>query len=95
MGYKDFEENFIHDLLNSISETSLEIGEEEYDLPAIKKVIFQGTHTVVIWEDDEKTIVNCFDEAFDQEKGLAMAILKRFISRADFNRLIENATVKE
>ena len=69
--------------------------EEEYELPAIKQVIFQGTHTVVIWDDGEKTIVNCFDEAFDQEKGLAMAILKRFISRADFNRLIANALVKE
>lgn len=69
--------------------------EEEYELPAIKQVIFQGTHTVVIWDDEERTIVNCFDEAFDQEKGLAMAILKRFISRADFNRLITNALVKE
>lgn len=69
--------------------------EEDYDLPAIERVIFQGTHTVVIWDDGEKTIVNCFDEAFDQEKGLAMAILKRFISRADFNRILESATVKE
>lgn len=91
MADKEFEKIF-HDIWPSIFETSLE---EEYELPAIKKVIFQGTHTVVIWDDDEKTVVNCFDEAFDKEKGLAMAILKRFISRADFNRLIESATIKE
>lgn len=92
MADKEFEKIF-HDIWPSIFETSLE--EEEYELPAIKKVIFQGTHTVVIWNDDEKTIVNCFNEDFDKEKGLAMAILKRFISRADFNRLIESATIKE
>lgn len=91
MADKEFEKIF-HDIWPSIFETSLE---EEYELPAIKKVIFQGTHTVIIWDDDEKTVVNCFDEAFDKEKGLAMAILKRFISRADFNRLIESATIKE
>ena len=91
MADKEFEKIF-HNIWPSIFETSLE---EEYELPAIKKVIFQGTHTVVIWDDDEKTVVNCFDEAFDKEKGLAMAILKRFISRADFNRLIESATIKE
>ena len=91
MADKEFEKIF-HDIWPSIFEASLE---EEYELPAIKKVIFQGTHTVVIWDDDEKTVVNCFDEAFDKEKGLAMAILKRFISRADFNRLIESATIKE
>ena len=91
MADKEFKKIF-HDIWPSIFETSLE---EEYELPAIKKVIFQGTHTVVIWDDDEKTVVNCFDEAFDKEKGLAMAILKRFISRADFNRLIESATIKE
>lgn len=91
MADKEFEKIF-HDIWPSIFETSLE---EKYELPAIKKVIFQGTHTVIIWDDDEKTVVNCFDEAFDKEKGLAMAILKRFISRADFNRLIESATIKE
>ena len=91
MADKEFEKIF-HDIWPSIFETSFE---EEYELPAIKKVIFQGTHTVIIWDDDEKTVVNCFDEAFDKEKGLAMAILKRFISRADFNRLIESATIKE
>ena len=32
---------------------------------------------------------------FDKEKGLAMALVKRFTNRAEFNRLIDNALVKE
>jgi hypothetical protein len=64
-------------------------------MPVPTNVIFQGTHTVVIWDDGERTVVNCFDEDFDKEKGLAMALVKRFTNRAEFNRLIDNALVKE
>lgn len=47
-------------------------------LPKIKKVIFNPPATIVIWEDNIKTVVKCQnDEIFDQEKGLAMAISKR------------------
>lgn len=67
----------------------------DYCMPVPINVIFQGTHTVVVWDDGEKTVVNCFDEEFDKEKGLAMALAKRFITRADFNRLVDNALVKE
>lgn len=60
-------------------------------IPPIDKVIFQKEHTIVLWGDNTKTVVRCFEENFDKEKGLAMAICKKCISRADFNRLIENA----
>lgn len=44
----------------------------------IKKVIFNYPVTVVLWEDDTKTIVRCGDhDVFDPEKGLAMAIAKK------------------
>lgn len=43
----------------------------------IKKVIFSGDRTVVIWNDGDKTIVKASNEAFDKEKGLAMAIAKK------------------
>ena len=46
----------------------------------IKKVHFSGGVTVVIFEDGTKTIVRCQDgEAFDPEKGLAMAICKKVL----------------
>ena len=45
---------------------------------AIEKVIFNGPATIVMWMDGTKTIVKCQDgDAFDPEKGLAMAISKK------------------
>lgn len=51
------------------------------DKPAVSiaKVIFSGPVTVVLWSDGSKTLVRCQnDDAFDPEKGLAMAIAKKF-----------------
>lgn len=42
-------------------------------------VIFNGPATIVFWNDGTKTVVKCEGEAFDKEKGLAMAIAKRVI----------------
>ena len=47
----------------------------------ITKVIFNNPATIVFWSDGKKTVVKCAgDEAFDEEKGLAMAISKRVLS---------------
>lgn len=46
-------------------------------LPAIKDVIFNDPATIVFWADGTKTVVKAQDEAFDPEKGLAMAISKK------------------
>ena len=44
----------------------------------IKKVIFSGPATIVIWSDGQKSVVKAQDgEPFDPEKGLALAIAKR------------------
>ena len=44
----------------------------------IKKVIFNKPATIVIWDDGEKTVVKCGEkDEYDEEKGLAMAIVKR------------------
>lgn len=48
-----------------------------FTIPKIKKVIFNDPVTVVIWENGTKTIVRAENEAFDPEKGLAMAICKK------------------
>lgn len=46
----------------------------------IKKVIFNNPAIIVFWSDGKKTVVKCAgDEAFDEEKGLAMAISKRVL----------------
>lgn len=52
-------------------------------IPGIKKVIFNDPATIVLWEDNTKTIVKCGeDEIFDPEKGLAMAISKKALGNS-------------
>lgn len=47
---------------------------------AIKKVIFNDLATIVLWSDKTKTVVKCeVDDRYDKEKGLAMAISKKFL----------------
>lgn len=47
-------------------------------LPEIKNVIFNNPATIVFWSDGTKTVVKCqYDDVFDREKGLAMAICKK------------------
>ena len=46
----------------------------------IQKVIFNPPATIVLWTDGSKTIVKTQNnEIFDPEKGLAMAISKKFL----------------
>ena len=47
--------------------------------PAITNVIFNDPATIVFWSDNTKTVVKTQDgEEFDPEKGLAMAIAKKY-----------------
>ena len=47
-------------------------------LPQIKKVIYNDPATIIFWEDDTKTVVQCQKgDNYDPEKGLAMAIAKK------------------
>ena len=45
----------------------------------IKKVIFNDPATIVFWNDGAKTVVQARGEAFDPEKGLAMAICRHYL----------------
>lgn len=46
----------------------------------IKDVIFNPPATIVFWNDGTKTVVKAKDEVFDWEKGLAMAISKKYLA---------------
>ena len=51
----------------------------------IKKVIFNNPATIVFWSDGTKTVVKCGDnDTFDPEKGLAMAISKKFFDNMGY-----------
>lgn len=45
----------------------------------IKKVIFNDPATIIFWNDGTKTVVQARGEAFDPEKGLAMAICRHYL----------------
>lgn len=58
--------------------TSVSTSESSISVPAIKKVIFNYPATIVLWNDESKTVVKCQDgDIYDPEKGLAMAISKK------------------
>lgn len=45
--------------------------------PVPEKVIFNNPATIVYWKDGTKTVVQSYDGYFDEEKGLAMAYMKK------------------
>jgi hypothetical protein len=48
--------------------------------PEIKRVVFNEPATIVFWSDNTKTVVKCQDgDIYDPEKGLAMAIAKKYL----------------
>lgn len=64
-------------LCSLLSNTYFLVDAAELHKNTIKKVIFNGPATIVFWNDGTKTVVKCCGEAFDPEKGLAMAIAKK------------------
>ena len=55
-------------------------GVEKTRFLRIKNVIFNPPATIVFWNDGTKTVVKAKNEAFDWEKGLAMAICKKYLA---------------
>lgn len=54
-------------------------GRTNSTLPEIENVIFNNPATIVFWKDGTKTVVKAVDEAYDPEKGIAMAIAKKMM----------------
>lgn len=62
----------------------------------VKKVIYSGPCTIVIWADDSKTIVRCQDgDTYSKEVGLLMCLAKKVwgtnTSGSNFNDYISKA----
>jgi hypothetical protein len=83
------------------SRAVITLAEGEYKKsvpPTVKQIIFQPElkTTVVIWNDDSRTVVKCSDgEDFVPEVGFAMALVKKqFPNRAEFLRMIKKAYVQ-
>lgn len=65
---------------NDIEETIKTLYNKMYKLEQkyIESVIFNYPATIVFWNDGTKTVVKVQNEKFDPEKGLAMAIAKKY-----------------
>lgn len=60
------------------------------NMPKIKNVIFNNPATIVMWDDDTKTVVKAGKEKYDAEKGLAMAITKKALgNKGDYYDVIK------
>lgn len=55
----------------------------------IEKVIFNKPATIVYWKDGTKTVVKCSNNElyYDPEKGLAMAICKKFLGHRYYKNI--------
>ena len=64
--------------------------------PVIKNVIFNNPATIVFWHDGTKTVVKCQEgDDFDPEKGLTMAIAKKFFgNRGSYYNVINKRVDK-
>ena len=48
------------------------------DVPGIKKVIFSGDKTIILWDDKTKTIVSCGEnDNYDHYAGFCAAVVKK------------------
>lgn len=57
-----------------------------------KKLIVNGPATIILWDDGTKTVAKCNkDEPFDPEKGVAIAIAKRFVSSNKLHMMFDGA----
>lgn len=62
-------------------------------LPMMKKVIFSGPATTILWVDGTKTTVKCqAEDVWSDEVGIAMCCLKRTLSnKGNFNNIFREA----
>lgn len=63
----------------------------------IVRVIFNNPATIVFWKDGTKTVVKCGDnDVYDPEKGLAMAIAKKYLgNKGNYNNIFKKYLKEE
>ena len=67
-------------------------SKERYLIPSIVKVIYNPPATIILWEDETKTVVKCCEtDIYDPEKGFAMAVIKKLCGNesAPFHKLFK------
>ncbi len=85
--------NTLKNAINSVYGLNSALRDVRNKQDLIKNVISNNPATIVYWADGTKTVVKAHNEKFDPEKGLAMAICKRFLgsnkSGSNFNDIFK------
>ena len=81
MNYFDTDEASVYAAYNNMYKKKTQ---RQKALDKIQKVIFNDPATIVIWADGTKTVVKAENEHYDPEKGLAMAIAKKFFDNKGY-----------
>ena len=95
MRYNDYEVNYVpySDIYNRITKVS---SPKQKAMNSITNVIFNNPATIVFWSDGTKTVVKCDErDEFDPEKGLAMAICKKYFGGGFYNDIFKKWIPKE
>lgn len=76
-------EMLVHKAFNDYS-----LADSRFD---VKKVIFSGPCTIILWKDGTKTKVTCGEgDTFDPEKGIAMCFMKKALgNKGRFNYTLQ------
>ncbi len=91
---KSAEKEQTGDSMGTINITSsigryVSVKEQERNM-SITKAIFNDPATIVFWADGTKTVVQAYNEPFDKEKGLAMAIAKKALgNKGNYNEVFK------
>lgn len=68
------------EIFEPFSATAIRTRQLEAIMPVAQKVIFNKPATIVIWDDDTKTVVKCGDrDVYDPEKGIALCFMKKML----------------
>ena len=63
---------------------------------AIKKIIFSGPKTIILWKDGTKTIVTCGEgDTYDPYVGFCVAVIKKMFGSTSKVKRILNRYTKE
>ena len=64
-------------------------------LPQIKKVIYSGPKTIILWADNTKTIVSCGEaDSYDYYSGFCAAVVKKLFGSTTHAKKVLGASIQ-
>lgn len=89
--------NELETYLRILNSAFVELPVKRVKVPIVKRIIYSGKKTIVLWEDETKTIVGCSEgETFDEFDGFTAALAKKIYgSTCAVKREIKKKSVKK